>query len=101
MSARKRLLERFDDGRLHLLHHDPEHPTRVIVEEVEDCAPIVAAAKCAADAPPGKELRHAAYIPHFVMAKAAREGWLNDPKAWKRWANDPDNQCFRTWKGRL
>jgi hypothetical protein len=101
MSSRKRLLETVDDGRLHLLHHDTENPTHVIVEELEDCEPIIEAAKRLSDAAPSKEFRHAAFIPHFVMAKATREGWLNDPQAWKRWANDPDNECFRTWKGRL
>jgi hypothetical protein len=29
------------------------------------------------------------------------EGWFHDKKAWKRWANDPNNRDFRVWKGRL
>lgn len=101
MSSRKRLLESFEDGRRHILHHDAENPSRVIVEELEDCEPIIEAAKRLSDAEPSKEFRHAAFVPHFVMAKAMREGWVNDPQAWKRWANDPDNACFRTWKGQL
>jgi hypothetical protein len=101
MSSRKRLLETFDDGRVHLLHHDAERPGTVIVEEREDCEPIIEAAKRLSDATPSKEFRHAAFIPHFVLNRAAREGWLNDEKAWKRWANDPANACFRTWKGAL
>lgn len=101
MASRLRLLEAFDDGRMHVLHHDSERPGTVIVEERENCAPLVNAAKQLADLTPSREFRHAAFIPHFVLNKAAREGWLNDPQAWKRWANDPDNALFRTWKGAL
>lgn len=73
--------------------------TRII--EIEDCGPLVEAARILADQPPGKDFRHAAYIPQYVFNRAFREGWLHDKAAWKRWANDPENAAFRTWKGRL
>ena len=74
---------------------------KVLVHEVEDCDPYIAEAKRLSDQTPGKDLRHAAVVPHFVYAQAIREGWANDPMAWKRWANDPDNAAFRTWPGQL
>ena len=66
----------------------------------EDAA-ILAAARIVADVPPGQDFRHAAFIPDVVLERAFREGWFHDRAAWKRWANDPANAGFRTWRGRL
>ena len=54
-----------------------------------------------ADEGPGKDFRHAAFVPESELNRAFAEGWFHDAKAWKRWANDPANACYRTWKGRL
>ena len=54
-----------------------------------------------ADEAPGKDFRHAAFVPESELNRAFAEGWFHDPKAWKRWANDPANACYRTWQGRL
>lgn len=71
-------------------------------EEREDVEPLIRAAEILSDDPPkGEWWRHAGYIPASVFNQAAREGWLHDKKAWKRWLNDPDNKKFRTWKGRV
>ena len=50
---------------------------------------------------PGKDFRHVAEVPIIIYNKAVREGWVNDPKAWKKWLNNPDNKLFRTWKGKV
>jgi hypothetical protein len=71
------------------------------VETRQDVTPILKAAEIRRDMTPGNELRHAAYIPKVVLDQAFNEGWFNDPKAWKRWANDPANAMFRTWPGNL
>ena len=76
-------------------------PTEVALIETEDCTPLVEGCKILADEPPGKDFRHVAVIPDHVMNRAMREGWFHDKQAWKRWANDPDNKAFRTWKGNL
>ena len=73
----------------------------LILEEIDDVEPILKEAKRLSELEPGKEFRHAAVIPEFVVRKAFREGWFNDSKAWKDWANDPDNALFRTWHGEL
>lgn len=81
---------------------DETHLTgQTLVHEIEDCEPYIEQALLLSDRELDKELRHAAVVPHFVYARAIREGWANDPKAWKRWANDPDNALFRTWPGTL
>lgn len=48
-----------------------------------------------------KEMKLAAKIPMEVVERMMRDGSWNDPEAIKRWANDPQNECFRVWKGRL
>ncbi len=84
-----------------LVHEDAERPDTLILEEIDDVEPILKEAKRLSELTPSKEFRHAAVIPDFVLRKAFREGWYNDPKAWKDWANDPDNKLFRTWPGQL
>lgn len=48
----------------------------------------------------GKDMRNLAVIPDSVKARALREGWYFDDKAWKRWMNDSDNRKLRVAEGR-
>ena len=41
-----------------------------------------------------------AEIPMIEYERAFREGWVDDPKAWKKWLNDPRNKAFRITDGR-
>lgn len=41
-----------------------------------------------------------AEIPLIIYEQAVREGWHDDPKAWKKWLNDPQNKVFRITDGR-
>lgn len=93
------LLEAIGDSRRITVYH--EEDGKKYVESRQDVEPIIEAAKIIADQPPGKDFRHAAFIPETVLNQAMLEGWFHDPKAWKRWANDPANAAYRTWKGRL
>ena len=76
-----------------------------VIETLQDCTDIVEDAK-------GKfnlideragwkgDIHHVAQIPNsvfFALPKALRE----DPKALKRWLNDPDQKAFRTRPGKL
>lgn len=99
MSSRKELLDFYGHG-AEYFHYDFADD-KCYIEEVWDCEPVMEAAKRLSDATPGKEFRHAAFIPPHVMNEAFRDGWFNDPKAWKRWANNSDNKMFRTWPGKL
>lgn len=48
-----------------------------------------------------QDLRPVAEVPMVIVEKAMQEGWYNDPAAWKRWLNDPDNKAFRVWEGKV
>lgn len=93
------LLDLAADSRRKTLFHAEDG--RTWIETRQDVAPIVAAARIVADAEPGREFRHAAFVPEAVLNQAFLEGWFHDPAAWKRWANDPANRDYRTWGGRL
>lgn len=97
--ARSNVLDAVADARRVTILH--EEDGKHYIESRQDVSHIIDAACALADEVPGKDFRHAAFIPDYVWNQAATEGWLNDTKAWKRWANDPANACFRTWKGRL
>lgn len=97
--SKSALLDLAPDSRRKLIYHEEDGKT--FVETRQDVSGIIAAAKILADEPPGKDFRHAAFVPDAVLNQAFNEGWFHDPQAWKRWANDPANECYRTWKGRL
>lgn len=100
MSTKKLLLNSF--GGLHeVAYFDEERPNDLLIKTFQDMDPLVEKAKVLSDQPPGKDLRHVAVIPMTVLDQAMREGWLNDKKAWKKWANDGANRGFRTWAGRV
>ncbi len=95
----RRLLSR-RGGRVEIAHLDAADGV-LAIETREDCAPIAAAARTIAERPPGRDFRHAAFVPSHVLDRAFREGWFHDAAAWKRWANDAENRAFRSWGGRL
>jgi hypothetical protein len=97
--ANKSLLTSDDPERRRVIIHKEDGVSRV--ETRQDVEPIIKAAKMLSEQAPGKDMRHAAFIPKTVLDQAFIEGWFHDKAAWKRWANDPANECFRTWKGRL
>lgn len=97
--SKSALLEILPDARRKLIYHEEDGKT--YVETRQDVSGIIQAAKIIADEVPDKDFRHAAFIPDSELNRAFTEGWFHDPAAWKRWANDPVNECYRTWKGRL
>lgn len=46
-------------------------------------------------------MRHAAEIPVEIYADLERRGIAQDPARMKAWLNDPDNQVWRVWKGKV
>lgn len=97
--AEKKLLSADSDEYRKIVFHKEDGKTRV--ETKQNVDPIIRAAKMLSETTPDKDMRHAAFIPKTVLDQALTEGWFHDPKAWKKWANDPANECYRTWKGRL
>lgn len=86
---------------LRTVRYDPARPEDGMTWVAEqECDNIVEACAIDAETPQTKgHMRHAARIPLEVINRAAREGWLHDRAAWKRWVNDPENRRFRTWQG--
>ena len=74
---------------------------KTIYHTAQNVRPVIEHARALRELKPGKNFRHAAEIPQVIWNKALREGWHNDPKAWKKWLNDPDNKPFRVWPGRI
>jgi hypothetical protein len=74
----------------------------VFMEEFDDQAALDQAAyqREVADTMTGKDIRNMAVIPESVRARALKEGWYFDEKAWARWMNDPDNNKLRVTGGR-
>lgn len=97
--SKSALLDIVPEARRKSIYH--EEGGKTYIETRQDVSHITSAAKIIANSPPGKDFRHAAYIPDAVLDQAFNEGWFHDPAAWKRWANDPANESYRTWKGRL
>lgn len=97
--SKSALLDAVAGSRRKTIYHEEDGKT--YTESRQNVDHIIAAAKIMADEVPGKDFRHAAYVPESVMNAALLEGWFHDKAAWKKWANDPANDCYRTWKGRL
>lgn len=50
----------------------------------------------------GKGVMHrVAQIPMPILMELERRGITKDPKAFKKWLNDPDNRVFRTRPGKV
>lgn len=43
--------------------------------------------------------RHVARVPMTIYEQSLLEQW--DEADWKKWLNDPQNQPFRIWQGRV
>lgn len=68
----------------------------------QDVDPLITYAREMAEAHPGSgDFKYAAEIPMAVVEKMMQEGSWGDPEAIKKWLNDPQNECFRIWKGRV
>lgn len=73
-----------------------EEDGKTFLDTYQDVEPMIEAAKVLAEEPPcpSTGMRFMAVIPDEVMDRAIREGWLEDPAAWRRWLNDRDNRAF-------
>ena len=55
----------------------------------------------------GSDMKHAARIPNVLIEKYCNDTgitfqeWVNNPVHIKRMLNDPQNEPFRVWKGRV
>lgn len=80
-----------------------DHGQRATVVTQQNVDPILRHVRAMKenDANMKRELRPVAEVPMAIVERAMIEGWYNDPAAWKKWLNDPDNKAFRIWEGRV
>ncbi len=76
---------------------------KLVYHTTQDVNPVIDHVKKLRDntIKPGKDMRHIAEVPMFFYQKVVREGWDRDRAAWKKWLNNPDNNVFRTWQGKV
>lgn len=97
--SKSALLDLVPEERRMVVYHEEDGKTYSEIRQ--DTAPIIRAAKDMWCDNPPIEMRRVALIPKATLDRAFLEGWFHDEAAWKRWANDPANACFRTTKGTI
>lgn len=79
-----------DDEDDSVFHVDTELELDGILESVERDRELQVA---------GSANKTVARVPMTIVEQAFHEQW--DENQWKRWLNDPQNEPFRIWKGRV
>ena len=74
-----------------------------VIEKIQDVTSIVEANKRQYNEAPQKygDMNKVASIPLSVYYELTRQGIADDPKAFRKWLNDSNNQAFRTRLGTL
>lgn len=79
--------------------HDDDHFYSV---SEQDVAPVIDQVKMYQDDEGASaNMRHVAEIPMIIVQKMMADGSWGDPAAMKKFLNDPDNDCFRVWRGKV
>lgn len=74
---------------------------RMVITTTQDLDPVFKQVELLKEKPMDPEFKPVAVIPDVIVEKMMRDGSWNDPAAIKRWLNDPQNDCFRVWRGRV
>jgi hypothetical protein len=79
---------------------DEEKPFSPIIQVEQNLDEILAGIKRDRDTVrPGSVNKHVARVPVEVYELSIHQEWGEDD--WKKWLNDPDNEKFRIWPGRV
>lgn len=84
---------------LYVDDNDPGRSVEVTEQRLDDLIEAVKVTRETHVQDPDMKL--AAVIPMAVAEQMMRDGSWNDEAALKRWLNDPANDCFRVWRGKL
>lgn len=92
---------RNEDGVRRTSIFDDENPHRLTVLTEVEMDGVIESNKIARELHPRYSTNKlvAKGIPMTVVEKSIHEQW--DDADWKRWLNDPDNNVFRVWEGRV
>ena len=100
--VRSRLIDHNAEERRKVIHHQEDGT--VLIETRQDITELVRVADYLKEQPQNSDTALGtlvALIPKTELDRAFNEGWFHDQDAWKRWANDPANLCYRTSIGSI
>lgn len=86
---------------LKTIHSDNSDPDRLVFVSEQDLEATFKSVQMRREAPMDPDMKPVAEIPGVIVEQMMRDGSWNDPDAIKKWLNDPQNECFRIWKGRV
>lgn len=79
---------------------DSENPNVLRVKTEQRMDRIIEQAKALSENHKERSVnKHLATVPISVYEQSIHEQW--DEADWKKWLNDPANEPFRVWKGRV
>lgn len=84
--AKSALLDAVVDSRRLTIFH--EEDGRNFIETKQDAEPILEFVSQARDRPQNPDFHHLGSVPETVFNQAVVEGWVHDPKAWRRYLNE-------------
>lgn len=100
---RTELLDRYG-ATTRIFHWNEAAPDQFVIESQENITAVlekVQRERENREAAPLHDMKHVAEVPMSVVERAMREGWFNDPAAWKKFLNDPDNSSLRVERGHV
>lgn len=84
---------------IHTVDHDEDTFWEAMEQDVD---PMIEHVKMLRETHKDVEgMKLAAFIPDAIVERMMRDGSIHDEAALKRWLNDPQNDCFRVWRGRV
>ena len=100
-----RVLESDAIAGIQRIHHYDPTDDKFYIETQQDVTDVVESAKRANNLIDERarwgNVAHVARIPNTIFFQLQKQGIVDDPKAFARWLNDPDNRVFRTRPGKV
>jgi len=90
-----------DGGILKTVVTEDLDPDRIVFKSEQDLESTFRSVAAKREQPMSSDFKPVAEIPGVIVEQMMRDGSWNDPEAIKRWLNDPQNDCFRIWRGRV
>lgn len=89
------------DGVQRTLLWDEENPNQFVTKTTMDLERIIDNNRALTELHPTKlgGNKYVARVPLTIYEQSIHEDW--DDNDWKKWLNDPQNEPFRIWKGRV
>lgn len=80
---------------------DETDPDRLVFVSEQDLDATLKSVAFKREQKISNDFKPVAEIPGVIVEQMMRDGRWNDPDAIKQWLNDPQNDCFRIWRGKV